>query len=140
MEARGILPETALLVGDAKAGQAYFNGAGKWYVPLAVGRSCRYRKQYRPLALTAAFLTPAATKPVEVKVTPSSGAPITGKLRYLDEFVVSLDDASGEYRTWAREYTKSVDVFDPLAQHLALLAKYSDADIHNLLAYLVTLK
>jgi len=92
------------------------------------------------LALTAAFLTPAATKPVEVRVTPFSGAPITGKLRYLDEFVVSLDDASGEYRTWAREYTKSVDVIDPLAQHLALLAKYSDTDIHNLLAYLVTLK
>ena len=75
-----------------------------------------------------------------MKVTPSSGSPVTGKLRYLDEFVVSLDDASGEYRTWTRENTKSVDVFDPLAQHLALLSKYSDTDIHNLLAYLVTLK
>jgi len=141
MEARGILPETALLVGDAKAGQAYFNGAGKCgtcHSP--AGDLAGIGSKYRPLALTAAFLTPAATKPIEVKVTPSSGAPITGKLRYLDEFVVSLDDASGEYRTWARESTKSVDVFDPLAQHLSLLAKYSDTDIHNLLAYLVTLK
>ena len=141
MEARGILPETALLVGDAKAGQAYFNGAGKCgtcHSP--TGDLAGIGSKYRPLALTAAFLTPAATKPIEVKVTPSSGAPITGRLRYLDEFVVSLDDASGEYRTWAREHTKSVDVFDPLAQHLALLAQYSDTDIHNLLAYLVTLK
>ena len=141
MEARGMLPETALLVGDTKAGQAYFNGAGKCNTCHSpTGDLAGIGNKYRPLALTSAFLTPGATKPVEVKVTPASGPPVTGKLRYLDEFVVSLDDASGEYRSWTRENTKSVEVFDPLAQHLALLAKYSDQDIHNLLAYLVTLK
>jgi mono/diheme cytochrome c family protein len=141
LEARGMLPETALLVGDPKAGQAYFNGAGKCNTCHSpAGDLSGIGTKYRPLALTAAFLTPVATKPIEVKVTPSSGPPVTGKLRYLDEFIVSLDDTSGEYRTWTRENTKSVDVFDPLAQHLALLAKYSDTDIHNLLAYLVTLK
>jgi cytochrome c oxidase cbb3-type subunit 3 len=141
LEARGVLPDTALLVGDAKAGQAYFNGAGKCNTCHSpAGDLSGIGTKYRPLALTAAFLTPAATKPIEVKVTPSSGPPVTGKLRYLDEFIVSLDDASGEYRTWTRENTKAVEVFDPLAGHLALLPKYSDTDIHNLLAYLVTLK
>jgi cytochrome c oxidase cbb3-type subunit 3 len=141
LEARGMLPETALLVGDATAGQAYFNGAGKCSTCHSpAGDLSGIGTKYRPSALTVAFLTPAVTKPIEAKVTPSSGPPVTGKLRYLDEFIVSLDDAAGEYRTWTRENTKSVDVFDPLAQHLALLAKYSDTDIHNLLAYLVTLK
>jgi cytochrome c oxidase cbb3-type subunit 3 len=141
LEARGLLPDTALLVGDANAGQAYFNGAGKCITCHSpAGDLAGIGTRYRPMALTIAFLTPAVTKPIEVKVTPSSGPPVTGKLRYLDEFIVSLDDASGDYRSWTRENTKAVDVFDPLAQHLALLAKYSDTDIHNLLAYLVTLK
>lgn len=141
MAARGMVPETALLVGDAKAGQAYFNGAGKCSTcHSATGDLSGIGTKYRPLALTAAFLTPAVTKPVEVKVTPVSGPPVSGKLRYLDEFIVSLDDGAGEYHSWTRESTKAVDVLDPLAQHLALLAKYSDTDIHNLLAYLVTLK
>jgi cytochrome c oxidase cbb3-type subunit III len=141
LAARGMLPETALLVGDAKAGEAYFNGAGQCRTCHSpTGDLSGIGTKYRPMALTMAFLTPAVTKPVEVKVTPSSGPPVAGKLRYLDEFVVSMDDVSGEYRTWTRENTRSVQVFDPLAQHLALLAKYSDTDIHNLLAYLVTLK
>ena len=73
-------------------------------------------------------------------VTIPPGPPVSGTLERIDDFNVSLHDASGEYRTWTRENTKSVEVFDPLAQHLALLSKYSDTDIHNLLAYLVTLK
>ena len=141
LEARGMLPDTALLVGDAKAGQAYFNGAGKCHTCHSpAGDLAGIGTKYRPLALTAAFLTPAATKPIEVKVTGSSGPPVSGKLRYLDEFIVSLDDAAGDYHSWTRENTKVVDVSDPLAAHLALLAKYSDTDIHNLLAYLVTLR
>jgi len=33
-----------------------------------------------------------------------------------------------------------VDIKDPLAGHRNLLDQYTDADMHNLLAYLVTLK
>ena len=33
-----------------------------------------------------------------------------------------------------------VEIRDPLAAHAELLKKYTDADMHNLLAYLVTLK
>jgi hypothetical protein len=69
-----------------------------------------------------------------------SGQTVSGKLRDVDEFVVSLDDSSGEYRSWPREELKSVDVMDPLAPHRAMLIKYTDPDIRNLLAYLVTLK
>jgi hypothetical protein len=49
-------------------------------------------------------------------------------------------DDSGDYHTWPREHTKSVDVIDPLAAHKAMLPIYTDKDIHDLLAYLVTLQ
>jgi hypothetical protein len=90
--------------------------------------------------LTIAFLTPTTGKPVQVKVMLPSGQAISGSMRYLDGFVVSIDDSSGQYRSFYRENVKSVDVSDPLAAHKAQLARYTDTDIHNLLAYLVTLK
>jgi len=62
------------------------------------------------------------------------------KLEYLDEFTVSLVDNAGVYHTWPRDRTKSVVVVDPLAAHKALLTVYTDKDIHDLLAYLVTIK
>src|SRR5437870_10741213 len=66
LEARGVLPETALLMGDAKTGQAYFNGAGKCHTCHSpAGDLSGIGTKYRPLALTAAFLTPAATEPDE---------------------------------------------------------------------------
>ncbi|HEY2015088.1 MAG TPA: c-type cytochrome [Bryobacteraceae bacterium] len=141
LEARGVVPETALLVGDANAGRAYFNGAGQCSTCHSPTRDLAgIGTKYTPLTLTVAFLTPAATKPVQVKVTLPSGQAISGNLRYLDGFVVSIDDTAGDYHSWYRDKVKSVDVSDPLAQHRAQLARYTDTDIHNLLAYLVTLK
>lgn len=137
----GGVPETALLVGDAKAGEAYFNGAGKCNTCHSpTGDLKGVGSKYTPLPLTIAFLTPAATKPVTVKVTPPSGPAVSGTLRYIDEFVVALDDSNGEHRSWSRDTVKSVEVMDPLAPHRAQLIKYTDPDIRNLLAYLVTLK
>ncbi len=140
-EVRGTrLPETALLVGNAKAGEAYFNGTGKCSsCHSATGDLAHIGSKDQPLALTTAFLTPPA-KPMQVTVTLPSGQKVSGKLEYLDEFTVSLSDAGGVYRTWPRDRTKSVEVADPLAAHKAMLPVYSDKDIHDLLAYLVTLK
>jgi cytochrome c oxidase cbb3-type subunit III len=134
------LPETALLVGDPKAGQAYFNGTGKCSsCHSATGDLAHIATKDQPLALTTSFLTPPA-KPSEVTVVLPSGESVKGKLEYLDEFTVSLTDSAGNYHTWPRDHAKSVTVVDPLAAHKALLRTYSDKDIHDLLAYLVTLK
>jgi len=140
-EVRGTrLPETALLVGNAKAGQAYFDGAGKCSTCHSpTGDLAHIGSKDQPLALTTAFLTPPA-KPLRVNVVLPSGQTVSGKLEYLDEFTVSLVDDSGAYHTWPRDYTKSVDVVDPLAAHKAMLPVYTDKEIHDLLAYLVTLK
>src|ERR1700761_1163918 len=134
------LPETALLVGDPKAGLAYFNGAGKCSTcHSATGDLAHIGSKEQPLALTTSFLTPP-TKPSQVTVVLPSGQSVKGKLEYLDEFTVSLVDTAGVYHTWPRDRTKSVDVVDPLAAHKAMLPVYTDKDIHDLLAYLVTLK
>src|SRR5580698_8515 len=134
------LPETALLVGDPKAGLAYFNGAGKCSTCHSpTGDLAHIGTKNQPLALTTSFLTPPA-QPLTVTVVPKSGAKVSGKLEYLDEFVVSLTDSDGNYHTWPRDATKSVEVVDPLSAHKAMLRIYTDTNIHDLLAYLVTLK
>jgi mono/diheme cytochrome c family protein len=134
------LPETALLVGDPKAGLAYFNGAGKCSTcHSATGDLAHIAAKEQPLALTTAFLTPPA-KPLQATVVLPSGQKVAGKLEYLDEFTVSLVDTSGVYHTWPRDRIQSVEVVDPLAAHKALLPMYTDKNIHDLLAYLVTLK
>ena len=140
-EVRGTrLPETAMLVGDAKAGLAYFNGPGKCSTcHSASGDLAHIGSKQQPLQLTTAFLTPPA-KPLQVKVTPLSGPSFKGKLDYLDEFNVAMTDDDGVYHAWPRARTKAIDVADPLAAHKAMLPVYSDKNIHDLLAYLVTLK
>ena len=62
-------------------------------------------------------------------------------LDFLDDFVVSLTDADGTHRSFRIEGdTPKIDVHDPLQPHRDLLRVYKDSDIHNVTAYLVTLK
>ena len=76
-----------------------------------------------------------------VKVTTRSGEVVSGALDRVDDFSVSLRDASGKYHSFLREGdTPKVEITDPLRAHVEMLPKYTDADIHNVTAYLVTLK
>jgi cytochrome c oxidase cbb3-type subunit III len=75
-------------------------------------------------------------------VTTSSGESFAGELVQLDDFVVTIRDKSGRARSWTLEGPRQVkvEVIDPLLGHRDLLPKYSDHDIHDILAYLETLK
>jgi hypothetical protein len=64
---------------------------------------------------------------------------MTGTLAYRDEFTVGLRDADGWYHSWPVSEVKYV-VDAPADAHVELLAKYTDDDIHNLMAYLQTLR
>ncbi|HWC98881.1 MAG TPA: c-type cytochrome [Candidatus Sulfopaludibacter sp.] len=76
-----------------------------------------------------------------VTVTLASGQKIAGTLDRVDDFSVSLRDSAGEYHSFTREGdVPKVEIHDPLKPHVDLLRKYTDADIHNVTAYLVTLK
>jgi hypothetical protein len=77
---------------------------------------------------------------VTVTVTPSPGEPVTGVLIRIDDFTVSLRDASGSYRTFTLTPATTVDVRDPLEAHHALLDSITDKNIHDVAAYLETLK
>lgn len=81
-------------------------------------------------------------QPVTVTVTPATGGPpIEGRLVRIDDFVVTLEMADGASRSFSREGDlPKVEVHDPLAAHREMLSVYTDNDIHNVTAYLVTFK
>jgi cytochrome c oxidase cbb3-type subunit 3 len=65
---------------------------------------------------------------------------VSGALAYRDEFVIALTDADGWYRSWQVGQVAGVVVDDPLEAHVGQLARYTDADMHDVLAYLQTLR
>jgi cytochrome c oxidase cbb3-type subunit III len=149
---RGLYTVQGVVTGNAKKGEEYFNGAGRCKTCHSpTGDFAHIASRFQPADLQAAFLYPAsvtsfemgsakAPSPIVVTVTLPSGESISGTLKRLDDFNVSLYDASGTYHSWSRGTGIKVMIKDPLAAHRELLPKYTDADIHDLLAYLVTLK
>jgi mono/diheme cytochrome c family protein len=130
-----------VLTGDPKAGAEYFNGAGQCSgCHSSSGDLAGIGRKYDPPTLQQRFLFPQRTKPVTVTVTPTSGAAVSGTLVRLDDFNVSLRDQSGEYRSWKRTPGLKVAKSDPYATHVELLDKYTDKNIHNVVAYLESLK
>jgi cytochrome c oxidase cbb3-type subunit 3 len=76
-----------------------------------------------------------------VKVTLPNGRTSSGTLVAITDFYVTLVDATGARRTFPRDNdVPRVEVTDPLQAHLDMLLKYTDVNMHNLTAYLVTLK
>jgi cytochrome c oxidase cbb3-type subunit 3 len=134
-----------LQTGDAKAGEAYFNGPGGCsgcHSP--TGDLAGLTKRHEGLALLRRMLNPRG-RGADPRATPTvtvtlpSGTTVTGKLVHRDEFTIAMTDASGWYKSWPTSQVK-VSVDDPLAAHVALLDKYTDDDMHNVMAYLQTLR
>jgi hypothetical protein len=137
-----------VLTGDAKAGAAYFNGEGRCNTCHSpTGDLAGIGGRYDPVNLQQRFLFPhtgrgrgSARSQVTVTVTPASGPPVSGVLVQIDDFNVSLRDASGAYHSWKRTPALKVVKTDPLAAHVELLDKYTDKNMHDVVAYLETLK
>jgi len=91
----------------------------------------------KPLAVVVAMYCSGAL--AADAADPASGEKIEGPLLHIDDFEVGLRDASGWYRSFSRDRVK-VEVNDRLAAHRELLEKLTQADIHNLFAYLQGLK
>ncbi len=127
-----------VLTGNASAGKEYFNAncAGCHSV---TGDLARVAVKYPPDELQQRFLFPRR-KPVAVTVRVGMAAPVLGTLDRIDDFTVSLHDADGEYHSWKRGPGVQVDLKDPLAKHYEMLDQLTDPDIHNVVAYLETLK
>ncbi len=140
---RGTYHTLNVVTGDAKKGEAYFNGAGgcnACHSP--TGDLAHVASRYPPEVLQNRFLWPGGfgSGVRRVTVTLPDGETFSGTPKRLDDFTVSLTDASGNYHSWQRSNGVQVALEDRLAAHRQLLGKYTDADIHNLTAYLVTLR
>lgn len=128
-----------LQTGNAEAGKQFFNSAGgcsTCHSP--TGDLSGIASRYEGLKLEQQMLYPKQAKS-RVTVTLSSGQTITGTLQYLDEFTVALIDPAGAYRSW-RSSDVEYKVETPANAHVELFSKYTDADIHDLMAYLQTLR
>jgi cytochrome c oxidase cbb3-type subunit III len=128
-----------LQTGNVAAGKEYFNGAGgcaTCHSP--TGDLAGIASRYRGLELEERMLYPRHAKS-KVTVTLDSGQTVTGILKYLDEFTVGLVDPAGSYRSW-RTSDVQYKVDAPANAHVELFDKYTDADVHNLMAYLQTLR
>jgi cytochrome c oxidase cbb3-type subunit III len=139
-----------VLTGDAKAGEAWFNGEGKCNACHSpTGDLAGIGSKYDPIDMQQKFLFPRPAfgrggrgggKPTMVTVTPPSGPPVTGVLDRIDDFNVSLRDSAGEYHSWMRTPALKVKVSDPYAAHEELLDRITDKNMHDITAYLETLK
>jgi len=136
-----------LATGNAQAGQQFFNGPGGCAkCHSATGDLAGIGNRFQGLQLLQRMLMPggrgrgaAAPRPAMATIKLPSGQTVTGKLGYRDEFTISITDADGYLRSYStRGATITVD--NPLDGHVALLPKYTNDDMHNVLAYLQTLK
>jgi cytochrome c oxidase cbb3-type subunit 3 len=137
-----------LQTGNAAAGQRYFE-ARCTRCHSATGDLAGVAGRFPPLTLLQRMLYPRpgpagrggtpARVPQTVSVTLPSGQVIEGRLAYRDEFTIALTDSNGWYRSWPAGQVKFT-VNDPLQAHIEQLARYTDGDMHDVLAYLQTLR
>jgi mono/diheme cytochrome c family protein len=142
----------SILVGNAKAGETFFGTrCGSCHSATGDLRGIATRIA-DPRVLQQTWLLPGSgggrggpppvqVPPTRVTVTLPSGEKVEGRLDRVDDFVVSLTTEDGTHRTFATNGdSPKVEIKDPLQPHRDLLKVYRDADIHNVTAYLVTLK
>ena len=150
---RGTYQILNIVTGDPKAGEAYFNGAGQCSTCHSVtGDLTHIGSRLDPVALQQAIVMPDVRggfmqpgspdkKSITVTVTLPSGESVEGRLNHIDDFTVSLTTPSGDYRSFFRNGdVPKVETHNPAQAHIELLSKYKDSHIHNLTAYLVTVK
>lgn len=138
-----------VLTGNAAAGAEYFKsegGCAQCHSP--TGDLAGIGKRLEPVDLQQRFLFPSnavrrqSTKApvVTVTVTTGSGETLSGPLERMDDFNVSFRDAAGSYRTVRLTPATRVVKDDPFTAHVQLLSRITDKNIHDVVAYLETLK
>jgi mono/diheme cytochrome c family protein len=147
----------AAVVGDARAGEAYFSGAGRCTTCHSVTGDLKgIGARLTPAAIQGRVVMPRGSGgyprsfsappdpnelPRTVTITQPSGEVVSGTLLWITDFNVTLVDGSGVRRTVARNGdVPKVEVKDPLQFHIDHMKTLTDKDMHDLTAYLVTVK
>jgi cytochrome c oxidase cbb3-type subunit III len=141
-----------IVTGNADKGKAYFKDhCASCHSPK--GDLAHIASRFDPVALQARFLYPKTAwypgmpppDPREVAVATvklASGKSYSGRLDQIDDFHIAIVDLTGERHSWTLDEGSGIRVMieDPLKAHRDMLSQYTDADMHNILAYLETLK
>ncbi len=132
-----------LTTGNAEAGRLYFNGAGGCSAcHSATGDLEGIASRYQGLMLLERMLYPSgrpAPAPPKITFTLASGQTIIAPLAGEDEFTVTILDPLGARQTYKRSAVK-LEIKNPMSAHFDQLGKYTDHDMHDVFAYLDSLK
>jgi len=150
-------PETELniLVGDARAGEAFFATQCASCHSTSGDLQGIATRAPSPMTLQNLWVSggvnrgrgPArvapnsGSKPVTATVTAASGEKVSGRLLRFDDFLVTIGLEDGTTRTMRRAgNVPRIEVQDPLAKHRELLGVLTNANMHDVTAFLSTLK
>jgi len=141
---RGTYHVLNILVGNAEKGKAYV---------AAHCRSChsaqtfaRMGSQFRsPEQLQKGWIWPSrpagdSSLATSAIVKKPDGTTIAGRVSQVSDFRISLVDSEGHAHVIERHEGLEVEIKDPLAAHQEMIMTLTNADMHNVTAYLETLK
>jgi len=136
-----------IVVGDPTRGQAYFaQHCASCHSPTGDLKGIATTNP-DPSRLQARWISGGignprtATSTASADVTLAPGQKISGNVVHIDDFLVTLKLSDGSERSFTRRGSlPTVVVHDPLQAHRDMLPRYTDHDIHDVTAYLVTLK
>ena len=144
---------TEVLIGDPAAGKAFFDGEGKCIKCHSVTRDLKgVGSRYEPAVLQGHLVLPigdggypggndSAVPRIQVTVAQPDGKTKSGLLVYLSDYALTLIDSSGERLTIPRhDGVPKISIDDPLQAHLDRQLVLTDKQMHDLNAYLATLK
>ena len=127
-----------LAAGDASAGKQYFaEHCATCHNPS--GDFAAIANKHDPAELEGLILMPKAP-PATGTLSLANGETVHGSILHADPFSVTLRDANGQVHTADLTGSTRFTPDDPLRAHRALLPTYTDKNIHDVFAYLETLK
>jgi mono/diheme cytochrome c family protein len=145
-----------IIVGDPKAGEAYFAGAGRCVTCHSPSGDLKgVGAKYDPVTLQGRMLMPRGGRgagppqpayldrnAIRATITLPSRQTVSGVLVRLTDFDITLyDPQTSQIRSWLRNGdVPKVDVVDPLQAHIDMWTRWTDDDMHNMTAYLASLK
>lgn len=144
-----------IVVGDRAAGEAFFKGGGKCATchtgttRSLAGIKARFPT---PVDLQQRMMFPAGgggrgfvaptnnPNATTVTITPATGASINGVLVEQTNLFITVRLADGATQTVRRAPNMKIVLTNPLQGHIDLLETITDAQMHDLVAYLETMK
>jgi mono/diheme cytochrome c family protein len=132
-----------ILVGDNAKGKAYVEGhclschAAETFAHIG----SRFRS---PEQLQRGWIWPSRASDAKLAMTATvktrDGAVLAGRVVQVSDFRIVVVDAAGQKHAVEREAGVGVEIKDPLAAHEQMILTLSNSDMHNVTAWLASLK